>query len=104
VKIAIVEDSDYIRKNLIKFISAIKGAEVVVEAEDVGPAIIVIEEKKPDIVVLSLPSKAIQINNHDFNRHYKTKTVIFSGILRQAIFFTYDNLDSSFFVFIFCLK
>jgi len=69
VKIAIVEDSDHIRKNLIKFISAIKDAEVVGEAEDVDPAIILIEEKKPDIVVLDIELK----NSNGFNLLYKIK-------------------------------
>lgn len=69
MKIAIVEDSDHIRKNLIKFISAIKDAEVVGEAEDVDPAIILIEEKKPDIVVLDIELK----NSNGFNLLYKIK-------------------------------
>jgi len=69
VKIAIVEDSNHIRKNLIKFISAIKDAEVVGEAEDVDPAIILIEEKKPDIVVLDIELK----NSNGFNLLYKIK-------------------------------
>lgn len=69
MKIAIVEDSDHIRKNLIKFISAIKDAEVVGEAEDVDPASILIEEKKPDIVVLDIELK----NSNGFNLLYKIK-------------------------------
>ena len=57
MKIVIVEDSGYIRQNLIKFISTIKGAEIVGEAEDVEPAVKLINEKSPDIITLDIELK-----------------------------------------------
>ena len=86
MKIAIVEDSDYIRKNLIKFISAIKDAEVVGEAEDVDPAIILIEEKKPDIIVLDIELK----NSNGFNLLYKIK----NSPQKSPIVMMFSNLSS----------
>ena len=57
MKITIVEDSCYIRKNLIRFISEIKGTEIVGEAEDVEYGFKLIEEKKPDIIILDIELK-----------------------------------------------
>ena len=57
MKIAIVDDSPQIRTNLLKFISLIKGSEVVIEAVDARSAIELIKGKKPDIVILDIELK-----------------------------------------------
>jgi SARP family transcriptional regulator, regulator of embCAB operon len=57
VKILIVEDSVSIRNNLKKFISEIKSFDVIGEAEDSAPAITIIKDAKPDIIILDVELK-----------------------------------------------
>jgi len=71
LKIAIVDDSYHIRKNLIRFITEIKGAEIVGEASDTASALKLIEDKKPDIVVLDIELK----NSSGFDVLTKIKSV-----------------------------
>jgi two-component system, OmpR family, response regulator len=70
LKITIVEDSPYIRKNLIRFISEIKGAEITGEAEDVEYALKLVEDKSPDIIILDIELK----NSNGFDLLNKIKS------------------------------
>jgi DNA-binding NarL/FixJ family response regulator len=57
LKIAIVEDSPQIIKNLSRFISSIKGTEISGEADSADSAVELIRNKQPDIIVLDIELK-----------------------------------------------
>lgn len=58
MKIAIVEDSPQIIRNLVRFISSIKGTEISGEADSADSAIELLKNKEPDIVILDLDLKS----------------------------------------------
>ena len=86
MKITIVEDSYHIRKNLIRFISKIKGAEIIGEAEDVEYALKLIEDKNPDIIILDIELK----NSNGFD----LLNVIKSSHEAAPIIMIFTNLSS----------
>jgi len=53
MKVLIADDSELMRKRLIKLISGLKGIDVI-EAEDCGETIKIIRELNPDVVILDI--------------------------------------------------
>jgi len=79
LKIFIVEDAQNIRNNLKKFISDIKDLSIAGEAEDATQAIKLINETKPDIIILDIELKSG--SGFDVLKYVKGKTYPFNPVV-----------------------
>lgn len=82
-RVVVVDDSLVVQRSLARLLASINGVEVVGFAEDTAGAIGLIDDKRPDLVVLDVALKhgdrGFDVLRHVARRHPATKVVAMSN-------------------------
>jgi DNA-binding NarL/FixJ family response regulator len=97
--LVLVDDSDLFRRSLNRLLAAVEGIEIVGHAEDVAGACRLIDDVRPDIVVLDVQLHAgehgIEVLNHVRHKHPTTQVVALSNLNWQVLKCTYLRAGAS---------